>query len=380
MMETPQGENLLLLNFNLKHNNINFNISLFDNDNNEIKVLSREKDDNKKEIKRNYETILKFNELDKTYKYFRMFDNYEEKKNNFIELCKRKNVKINYCDEKLLIIIMDFITIKNNLMNITLNRIEISDKEQNYLLLKDLNYKNEQIDELNIKIKEIKKELELKDNKIKNLEQNLSELNIRITNLEKNNQINNNNNSKLKSIKSESNDYIYKSIIEKSSILADIEEIKFLFNIISQNNNLNLELLYSSELYGENEEKLKSSYIGVNDIIIMVKTKKNKRFGGYVHESFEDNEFKKSDNKAFLFNLDKKKIYKSKGNAHSLWNYSFNSIDFGAGTDLRIFHKFFTNKNYTNPVDSDFEYNNESFALNGEKYFQISILEIYKVN
>ena len=136
MIETPQGESLLLLNFNLKYNNTNFNISLFDNDNNEIKVLSREQDDDKKEIKRNYETILKFNELDKTYKYFRMFDNYEEKKNNFIELCKRNNLKINYCDEKLLIIILDFSTITNNLMNITLNRIEISDKEQNYLSFK----------------------------------------------------------------------------------------------------------------------------------------------------------------------------------------------------------------------------------------------------
>ena len=187
-----------------------------------------------------------------------MFDNYEEKKNNFIELCKRKNIKINYCDQKVLIIILDFSTITNNLMNITLNRIEISDKEQNYLLLKDLNYKNEQIDELNIKIKEIKKELELKDNKIKNLEQNLNELNIRITNLEKNNRINNGGNSKLKRLKNEGNDYTYNSIKEKSSILANIEEIKFLFNIISSNNKLNIKLLYSSEIYGENEKKLKS--------------------------------------------------------------------------------------------------------------------------
>ena len=130
---------------------------------------------------------------------------------------------------------------------------------------------------------------------------------------------------------------------------------------------------------------MKAAYIGVKDILVVVKTKKNRRFGGYAHESFEDNLFEKRDSRAFLFNLDKMKIYKSKGTSHTIWNFNLDSIDFGYGTDLRIYHNFLSNENYTNQYhsndssDYDFDYDEEIFALNGEKYFEILYLEIYKI-
>jgi len=145
------------------------------------------------------------------------------------------------------------------------------------------------------------------------------------------------------------------------------------------------DFIYSFIIYGENSQKLKDAYIGVNDILVVVKTKKNKKFGGYAHESFEDYEFQKRDIKAFLFNLDKMKIYKSRGTSHTIWNFNLDSIDFGYGTDLRIFHNFLSNENYTrqsnsNNIDRDFEYDEENYALNGEKFFKILYLEIYKIN
>ena len=68
-----------------------------------------------------------------------------------------------------------------------------------------------------------------------------------------------------------------------------------------------------------------------NDILVVIKTKKNKRFGGYAHESFLPDAFKKSDLNAFLFNLDKKELYKSKGNKSSIWRgkSGANSMNFG---------------------------------------------------
>ena len=177
----------------------------------------------------------------------------------------------------------------------------------------------------------------------------------------------------------------YEKVIKNSKIIQNNKELELLFDAISSKTSLSLKLIYSSELYGEDIKKLKSAYIGVNDIIIIIQTKKNKRFGGYVHECFEEKEFQKRDKKAFLFNLDKLEIYKSKGTEHTIWNYNFDSIDFGYGTDLRIFHNFLTNENYTNPSsftsnECDFEYNNVKYALNGEKFFNVLYLEIYKVN
>ena len=81
----------------------------------------------------------------------------------------------------------------------------------------------------------------------------------------------------------------------------------------------------------------------------MVKTDKSKRFGGYTHECFEKKIFTKKDINAFLFNLDKKSIYKSKGQGVSIWRGSltFDSINFGTRTDLKRFHNYFKRQNKT---------------------------------
>ena len=170
------------------------------------------------------------------------------------------------------------------------------------------------------------------------------------------------------------------NILNNSNIFQNKEEIQLLLNNIS-NNPKNLKLLYNSKIDGENIEKLIDTYTGKNDLIFLVKTIKSKRFGGYAHEYFEKNNFKKSDKKAFLFNLDTKQIYKSKGKDLSIWrgHGTLDSINFGTGTDLRIFHKFLSTENYTNQNVCDYNYNNDEYALNGEKYFRISFFEIYQV-
>ena len=113
----------------------------------------------------------------------------------------------------------------------------------------------------------------------------------------------------------------------------------------------------------------------------MVKTDKLRRFGGYAHEFFEKEKFKKSDKNAFLFNLDTKKIYNSKGNDLSIWRGSINydSINFGNGVDLKIFHKFFKRQSKTHQGNNDYDYKNEKNSLNEDESFNVSSLEIYQV-
>ena len=113
----------------------------------------------------------------------------------------------------------------------------------------------------------------------------------------------------------------------------------------------------------------------------MVKTDKSKRFGGYTHECFEKKIFTKKDINAFLFNLDKKSIYKSKGQGVSIWRGSltFDSINFGTGADLKIFHNYFKRKNKTLQNNNDYDYKDEKYALNGEENFKVSFLEIYQI-
>ena len=166
-----------------------------------------------------------------------------------------------------------------------------------------------------------------------------------------------------------------------SKILLSQEEFEFLSKAISDKK-VTLELLYSSLIKGENADELIKAYIGKNDLLFLIKTSENKRFGGYSHETFELDKFHKIDEKAFLFNIDNLEIYKSQGTDFSInkKNVTLDSINFGGGTDLRIFHNFFSEKNYTSPRENKYyDYKKKKFALNGEKYFEISVFELYRV-
>ena len=386
---------ILLLNTNLEFNNFIYNFSLLGIDNHKIKLLVKElENDNENKIlliKKKYETKLDFEDLKSSYKFFKMFDNYEEAKTDFVELIKINGVKIINIDEDELVLCIDLKTMTNNLMNVSLKKVLMSAKDMIDFYISELKDKGKVIDELNTEIKIIKDDIKLKDEKIVNLETNINDLKNRIDTLEKKISDYSEVKEKIPNIEKNLNKFIESmnkpntKLLSNSSIIQKSEEIQLLSNSISPDGDVSFKLVYSSKLYGENSQKLKAAYIGVKDILVVVKTKKNRRFGGYAHESFEDTEFQKKDSRAFLFNLDKMKIYKSKGTSHTIWNFNLDSIDFGYGTDLRIFHNFLSNENYTNQnhssdnSDHDFDYDEETFALNGEKYFEILYLEIYKI-
>ena len=338
----------LIIKFNIKYKENNYIFSLFDTGNDFLKIIAEKNiDKNCEEIFPNkYGIILHFDELKILHRYFKMFDTFEQAKTDIIELCKSNAIKIIEIKEDELIINMDLKTVNNNLITINLKKIEDNVKEEVSYLKKCCIEQKKEIKELKNIIINLNKRIEKIEEKINNNESNKINSNIINSNI-----INNNN------------------------------ELMLLFKTISSNpKKLSLKLLYDSEIEGENKEKFKSAYIGKNDIIIFIKTQKNKRFGGYAHEAFQNKvNFSKTDLKAFLFNLDKMKIYKSKGGKLSIWNFEGNSMDFGTGTDLRIFHEFFNKNNYTNQ-SSNLDYNyDEDYALNGEINFQVKYLEIYKI-
>ena len=82
------------------------------------------------------------------------------------------------------------------------------------------------------------------------------------------------------------------------------------------------------------------------------------------------------DNKEFLFNLDKNKIYPFNNEEFTIWRGSntYNSINFGTGTDLKIFHQFLRKECKTYQHSLNCNDNDEKYALNGEESFNISFL------
>ena len=337
----PKAE-YLIITLDIEYKKKIFKISLFDIGKEEIKILAKEKNDEISGV--NYGIILKFEELKNLHKYFRMFDTFEEAKSYLIALSKVDSVEIDEIKENELILIFDLKTIKNDKMMISLNKIINDEKEEISLLMKYYNQQNKEIQELRSIIANLNERIKILENHSQKKQENQKSYNI-----------------------------IYSNIIKK------FEEFKFLSDAICKTCQLSFQYLYSSEIDWENKEKFKLAYLGKNDIIVLVQTKKGKRFGGYAHEAFQnDEDFIKRDEKAFLFNLDKMKIYKSKGYFHSIWNFGGDSMDFGYGVDLKIYHEFLHKNNYTNQATTDYDYD-EDYALNGEKYFGIEYLELYKV-
>ena len=371
-----------LFKFELQYKSDNIDFSLIDINNSKIKLTAISQI--KKGIFKNYSIELTLDYLKKQNKYFKMFDNYQEFRNNFIDICKAKNIKVISIENGELVIAIDLLIICENLLYLSLKENELSQKEQIDFLIKDSNDKDKKISELNDLIQIMEKNY---NNKISSLEKSINSLIRRIELLEKERNMKNKSVDKIinekriikkKSIKEADNK---NSEIFGSKILLNKEEFEFLSKAISDKK-VSLELLYSSLIKGENKDELIKAYIGKNDLLFLIKTSTDKRFGGYSHESFELDKFHKVDEKAFLFNIDNLEIYKSKGTEFSInkKNNTIDSINFGGGTDLRIFHNFFSEKNYTSPKENKyFDYKKKKFALNGEKYFEISVFELYRV-
>ena len=371
-----------LIKFELQYKSDNIDFSLIDINNSKIKLTAISQI--KKGIFKNYSIELTLDYLKKQNKYFKMFDNYQEFRNNFIDICKAKNIKVISIENGELVIAIDLLIICENLLYLSLKENELSQKEQIDFLIKDSNDKDKKISELNDLIQIMEKNY---NNKISSLEKSINSLIRRIELLEKERNMKNKSVDKIINEKRIIKKKLIKEADNKNSeifgskILLNKEEFEFLSKAISDKK-VSLELLYSSLIKGENKDELIKAYIGKNDLLFLIKTSTDKRFGGYSHESFELDKFHKVDEKAFLFNIDNLEIYKSKGTEFSInkKNNTIDSINFGGGTDLRIFHNFFSEKNYTSPKENKyFDYKKKKFALNGEKYFEISVFELYRV-
>ncbi len=246
----------------------------------------------------------------------------------------------------------------------------------------------EKINFLISSFKEIKKELNEKDNIILSHEERIKNLESQITNLlEQIKEIKENH------LKVDLNKQVEEDIdliLKESLIIKDKSEIELLNNYILKTQNKktkNIKRIFSSKIDGDNITKFQNKCYYQKNILFIIQTSKNKRFGGYTSEYFEKNKsYKKHDNYSFLFNLNEKKIYgvTNKKNFYyefTIWsNDSYdNSIRFGSGTDLIICENFLSqnNQHYTNQSGS-FIYNEKEFVLNGERNFNISILEVYQ--
>ena len=164
----------------------------------------------------------------------------------------------------------------------------------------------------------------------------------------------------------------------KSSIIESMEDIDFIRETLGK---VGIRLEYKAKIHGDNVIKFQEKTKTHHHHLLLIKTKKGNRFGGYTSLNFEpammagfSADVEKIDPSAFLFNLDDKKIYNVTQGLSALYCDNFFVAHFGEG-DLILWDNFLKDGGM-----SDFPENYGKGANKGEltkegRKFQIDELE-----
>ena len=216
---------------------------------------------------------------------------------------------------------------------------------------------------------------------IKLLSNEISSLKTRISYLEKENR---NFQTKLSIIEKYLAPQINDQIILKQKILSDIitniNELDIINKrLLRQNKRTVYTLIYKATRDGDKAENFHQMCDSYNNTVVLIKTLKGRRFGGFTHETWDGEDQNKVDNRAFLFSIDKQKVYNVIKNEEAIGCYKLNGPDF-CGWQIVIQDNFLSNKQcYTGEKEMNYR-TDEDYELNGgEKYFGVQELEVFQV-
>ena len=225
-------------------------------------------------------------------------------------------------------------------------------------------------------------------NKSKNIEDTveslineISKLNERMSKLEKENK---NLSTKLSILEKYLTPQINDQIKLKQKILSDIitniNELDIINKrLLRQNKRTTYTLIYKATRDGDKADTFHTMCDSYNHTLVLIKTLKGRKFGGYTYEKWEGEDISKVDNRAFLFSIDNKKVYNVNRNEEAIGCYKLNGPDF-CGWQIVIQDNFLTNKQcYTGEKEMNFK-TDEDYELNGgEKYFGVEELEVFQI-
>ena len=137
--------------------------------------------------------------------------------------------------------------------------------------------------------------------------------------------------------------------------------------------------IFSASEDGDSAEAFHNKCDNIENTVILIKTKKYKRFGGFTRKKWNHNNGSYSnDSKAFLFNLTTMDIFSRNDNGNEMKGDKDSGPWFGSGPDFQIVNKCFSNSSTHNKKCFSYPQNvNFPLAENGN--FLVKDYEVYKV-
>jgi hypothetical protein len=274
-----------------------------------------------------------------------------------------------------------YINENRTLKSMTTVKTEVPNNDQEILLLREeiqklrlelstySQYKIEKEDEintLNIKIKGLLsrlKELELRNEELRAYIEKLSQM------------------------KSEGGNQVEALTIQdtrleiiRGDIIENANELELLTRKICQNKykKISLNLLYKAIVDSDKAEIFHKKCDSANSTLVLVKSANGKRFGGFTSCKWEGKSIEKKDEKAFIFSLDKMKIYNVIPGEDAIGCYpNFGPVFLGC--QIRIYNDFFKNGGTTYEKGLNFDTQEDYELTGGLNKFGVKDIEVYSV-
>ena len=137
-------------------------------------------------------------------------------------------------------------------------------------------------------------------------------------------------------------------------------------------------IVYKATELGDKANKFHQQCDNVNISLILIETVKGIRFGGFTTKTWKGNCEQKVDNDAFVFSVDKNKIYEVIKNEQAIGCYpKFGPVFFGC--QIRIYDNFFNKNSTTCHKRLNFRTNEDYELNNGEQFFLVKDIEVYSI-
>lgn len=220
---------------------------------------------------------------------------------------------------------------------------------------------NNQINPLN---NEVERQKEIND--LKNNNEQLKQENINLKNqLEL---------SKM-SVANNSNDFLTKGTIIKSE-----KELEFLCLGFGQNyKNVSINLIYKATADSDEAKAFHEKCDQAKSSLVLVETDKNARFGGFTSQNWSGNCINKKDDNAFVFSLNKLKIFRIKPGEDAIACYPGCGPVF-LGCQIRIFDNAFLEGGTTYEKGVNYQTEEDYELTGGEQKFQVKEIEVYSID
>ena len=371
-------EDVLAINLRLKDENKTF----YDNNNEQILVNEY------------YQDIYTLDELKHNYKGFEFFTNLTDFKKAFIDAIKANQFEL-LIIKNLLLLKVNIVNYFNYIKTISViirpcvnktypqqswNSFNNKNNPVNNIVtvdIKDVNIINSNLIENNYFIN--KKRLRNRETPSKNNTTSKSDNNSYSFSNKKNKKIQSEIiDTPIRITKKELPEFKYCSLVRESDIIKTLEEEVLITDAISNNSQKKYRLIYKASKDGDSANQFHNRCDKYSNLIILIKTNKGKRFGGYTSNKFRITSHLKFDNDAFLFSLDLMKVFKILQGNYAIYCYENTGPCFTKGS-LYVPNSFFTKYGKTSIAGGPFQFKKNYELNNGKEKFLIEELEVFQV-